>query len=364
MILRFIAAALAAVLAVSAAEAAPKGLKDVRHVFIIVLENQNYEAIFGPMTVAPYLGRVLPKKGAMFNNYYATGHASLGNYITMISGQPQAPTTIADCHAYVDFTLKGQPAPIDAQGIATGDGCIYPAAVKTIADQLEANHLTWHGYMEDMGNDPGREGTKCARPVTGGNGVLPATATDAYAYRHNPFIYFHSIVDREESCNENVVNFSSLARDLKKVETTANYVFITPNVCNDGHDAPCKDGRPGGLVTANKWLKLWVPRILGSPAYKKDGLLIITFDEAGSDASACCNEPVGPNVKAPGYYGPGGGRIGAILLSPFIKPGTVVNVPINHYGMLRSVEDIFSLSYLGYAADPSLATFAFAFPTP
>ena len=341
--------------------APPRGMSAVRHVFIVVLENQNFDAIFGPATVAPYLGRELPRKGAMLNNYYATGHASLGNYLTMISGQPQAPTTIADCRVYVDFTLKGAPAPIDA-GIATGDGCIYPGAVKTLPDQLEAKHLTWRGYMEDMGKDPSREAARCARPAIGGNGLLKATATDAYAYRHNPFIYFHSIIDRDPVCDSNVVNFSSLARDLRSVETTANYVFITPNVCNDGHDAPCTDGRPGGLVTANAWLKEWIPRILASPAYKKDGLLIVTFDEAQSDATACCNEPTGPNVTAPGYYGPGGGRIGAILLSPFIKPGTVVNVPINHYGMLKSVEDIFALPHLGYAADPSLATFAFAFP--
>jgi hypothetical protein len=236
--------------------------------------------------------------------------------------------------------------------------------VKTLADQLEEKHLTWRGYMEDMGKDPAREAMHCARPASGGDGVLPATATDAYAYRHDPFVYFHSIVDREESCNENVVNFDNLARDLKQIATTPNYVFISPSVCNDGHDAPCKDGRPGGLVTANAWLKIWVPRIMASPAYKKDGLLIVTFDEAKDDATACCNEPTGPNVAAPGYYGPGGGRIGAILLSRFIKPGTVVNVPINHYGMLRSVEDIFGLPYLGYAADPALNTFSFAFAPP
>ena len=363
MIPRFVKALMgAAALLLCAAPAT--ALPPIQHVFIIVLENQNYDAIFGPATVAPYLGRVLPKKGAMLNNYYATGHASLGNYITMVSGQPEAPTTIADCHKYVDFTLNGAPSPVDSAGIATGDGCVYPGSVKTVADQLEAKHLTWRGYMEDMGKDPAREGQRCARPAMGGDGVLPATATDAYAYRHNPFIYFHSIVDREESCNENVVNFDSLQRDLKKVATTANYTFITPNVCNDGHDAPCKDGRPGGLVTANTWLKIWVPRIMASPAYKKDGLLIVTFDEAKDDATACCNEPTGPNVTAPGYKGPGGGRIGAILLSRFIKPGTVVDAPINHFGMLRSVEDIFGLSYLGYAADPTLNTFSLAFPPP
>ena len=99
------------------------------------------------------------------------------------------------------------------------------------------------------------------------------------------------------------------------------------------------------------------PRIIASPAYKKDGLLVVTFDEAKDDATACCNEPTGPNVTAPGYSGPGGGRIGAILLSRFIKPGTVVNVPINHYGMLRSVEDIFGLDHLGYAGRAGLKAF-------
>jgi hypothetical protein len=353
----------AVVLAATAASQAG-ALPPIKHVFIIVLENQDYARIFGADTVSPYLGLELPRKGAMLNNYYATGHASLGNYVTMISGQPEAPTTQADCHKYVDFTLAGAPSPIDKDGIAQGDGCVYPAGVKTIADQLEEKHLTWRGYMEDMGKDPSREAATCARPQIGGSGVSKATATDAYAYRHNPFVYFHSIVDRKAVCDANVVNFDHLARDLKQVSTTPNYVFLTPNVCNDGHDAPCADGRPGGLVTANEWVKTWVPRIMASPAYKKDGLLIVTFDEAGSDASACCNEPTGPNTNAPGRFGPGGGRIGAILLSRFIRPGTVVNVPMNHYGMLKSVEDIFGLPYLGYANDPQLATFAFAFTAP
>jgi hypothetical protein len=280
----------------------------------------------------------------------------------MISGQPEAPATIADCRVYVDFTLNGAPSPIDSDGIAKGDGCVYPAKVKTVVDQLEEKGFTWRGYMEDMGKDPAREAPTCARPAIGGNGVLPATPTDAYAYRHDPFVYFHSVVDRKAVCDANVVSFATLRSDLKSIATTPNFVFIVPNVCNDGHDAPCKDGRPGGLVTANAWVKTWIPRIMASLAFKQDGLLIVTFDEAAKDASACCNEPTGPNVEKPGYYGPGGGRVGAILLSPFIKPGTVVNVPINHYGLLKSVEDIFGLTHLGYSADPSLATFAFAFP--
>src|ERR1700690_1587528 len=103
---RFVLAlASAAALLVGATPAS--ALPPIKHVFIIVLENQDYAKIFGADTVAPYLGLDLPKKGAMLNNYYATGHASLGNYVTMISGQPESPTSQADCRKYVEFTLNG-----------------------------------------------------------------------------------------------------------------------------------------------------------------------------------------------------------------------------------------------------------------
>jgi hypothetical protein len=55
--------------------------------------------------------------------------------------------------------------------------------------------------------------------------------------------------------------------------------------------------------------------------------------------------------------GPGGGRTGAVLLSRFIKPGTVSKVPYNHYSLLRSVEDVFGLPHLGYAGRAGLASF-------
>ena len=55
--------------------------------------------------------------------------------------------------------------------------------------------------------------------------------------------------------------------------------------------------------------------------------------------------------------GPGGGRVGAVLLSPFIKPGTVSTVNYNHYSMLRSFEDLFGLSHLGDASMPQVKSF-------
>lgn len=68
---------------------------------------------------------------------------------------------------------------------------------------------------------------------------------------------------------------------------------------------------------------------------------MITFDEAGNDhqAAACCGEkdslgyadPSHPNTNEPGLFGPGGGRVGAVALSPFIKPGTKSDAAYNHY---------------------------------
>jgi hypothetical protein len=148
-----------------------------------------------------------------------------------------------------------------------------------------------------------------------------------------------------------VVGLDMPTKDLASPANTPNYVFITPDLCNDGHDAPCANGQPGGLAQADAFLRQWVPRITGSPAFKnQNGLLMVTFDEAETDdASSCCGEIPGPGSPLPGISGMGGGDVGAVLLSPCIAPGTVSQTPYNHYTMLRSVEDLFGLSHLGYA---------------
>ena len=359
-----------------AADAMPKP----KHVFIIVLENKDYDVTFGPKSPALYLN-ALARKGALLKNYYGIGHNSLDNYIAMVSGQAPNHLTQEDCQDFVDFKPAG---PLDADGQAVGAGCIYPANVRTVAGQMEkaGTKLTWKGYMEDMGNDPNREDPVCGRPrKIRPDSTQHARKGDQYAARHNPFIYFHEL---DADCAKHVVNLSQLAKDLEKLETTPNYAFITPNLCNDGHDEPCVDNQPGGLISADRFLMQYVPMILNSPAFKHDkdkkkyngGLLIVTFDEAevyirnnkleDGDVSACCDEPSGPNIagtvfgnvnKGPGIAGPGGGRVGAVLVSGYIKEGTVSDVPYNHYSLLRSIEDFFGLEHLGYAGQNGLKSF-------
>ncbi len=290
------------------------------HVFVINLENEGFAAVWGEESVARYLNDSLVPKGKLLTNYYATSHVSLGNYITEISGQPSNPSTNADCVVYTEYE--------------NGKGCVYPASVKTIADQLRDAGLTWKSYQEDMT-------TPCRHPKIGsGDTTVAARKGDQYATRHNPFVYFHSIIDSPD-CVKNVVDLKALPIDLASAATTPNLSFITPNLCHDGHDAPCVDGEPGGLTSADAWLKEWVPRILASPAYKANGIVVITLDEAeGADAGAACC----------GQKGSGGGRVGALVISPKVAPAQIDDTPYNHHSLFCGMEQIFGLPKLDATA--------------
>jgi hypothetical protein len=350
----------------------------IRHVFVIMLENNDYSATFGDPSADPYLAQTLPSQGMLVKNYYGVGHYSNDNYIGFISGQPPNSDNQLDCIGGFDNFPAGDGQ--GANGIQQGAGCVYPSAVSTLANQLDADGLTWKGYMEDMGNDPSREAANCGHPAVGASDPsFTAEAADGYATRHDPFVYFHSIIDNTAECDQNVVPLgdtsgnlpagalpgtTGLVTDLQSVATTPNFSFITPNLCDDGHDYPCTNttgaGQGGGSSVGdiNQWLETWVPIITSSPAFKQDGLLEITFDEAeqgpvGLDTTACCGETQGPAADSGGNGtdGPGGGKIGAVLISPFITAGSVApkSDSYNHYSSLASIEDLFGLPHLGEA---------------
>jgi phosphatidylinositol-3-phosphatase len=340
------------------ARAASAGMPPIRHVFIIVLENESASVTFGANTPAPYLARTLTSEGAYLPHYYGIGHASNDNYIAMISGQAPNVDNQADCQVFGNF-----PAAITgAYGQQEGAGCVYPSNIKTIGSELDSAGDTWRDYNQSMGDVPSRESAECGHPAVGTQDHTQTEAAgDPYATRHDPFVYFHSIIDDQAYCDEHVVNLNDLTTDLRSASTTPNYVFITPDLCGDGHDPVCtgEPSREGGFGGIEQFLEQWVPAITRSPAFTtQNGLLIITFDEsAESDTSSCCGEIPGPGSPLPGLSGKGGGDVGAVLLSPCIKPGTVSETPYNHYSMLRSVEDIFGVPHLGYSQLPGETDF-------
>jgi len=350
----------------SAAPGGHRGLSAVRHVWVIELENQGYAQSFGTPAADPYLAKTLPRMGALLENYFAIGHASADNYIAQVSGQAPTLATQADCPVWIPFPGHVVAGPYHQ---VLGEGCVYPAAVPTLGSQLSAAGRSWAAYLQDMGNDPGRDNTvstvrgpACGHPATGSiDHTERAERGDQYAARHDGFAFFRSVTANPAFCAAHILSFRPLPGDLARAGATPAVSFLAPNLCNDGHDATCADGAPGGLAQADRFLARWVPVIMAAPAYRDGGLIVITFDE-GSDAAACCGETSGispshPNVPLPGKTGPGGGRIGAVLLSPLIRPGTVSAVPYNHYSLLRTIEDIFGLPHLGDAAMPQARSF-------
>jgi hypothetical protein len=322
----------------------------VGHVFVINIENKSFRATWGPYSQAPYLSRTLRAKGVLLKNYYGTAHHSLGNYLAQISGQGPDYAIQHDCGRYTAF--RGTGRTVAPQQIV-GNGCVYPASVKTIADQLGAVGLGWRGYLQDMA-------TPCQHPRLGA--VDPwhvAKPSEQYATRHNPFVYFHAIIDHPAYCKRHVVPLNVMTHDLAAVSTTPRLSYITPDLCSDGHDAPCVDGRPGGLASVNAFLKSYVPKILASPAFRRDGMLVITADESDgsrSDSTACCGETA-VNTPRAGILGPGGGRIGALVISHRTTPGTHTAAAYNHYSLLGSLEDVFGVAHLGYARAASVHRF-------
>jgi hypothetical protein len=192
--------------------ALPPGKVD--HILVIEFENEGYDLTFGPGSPATYLNGTLRKQGELLQNYYAIGHNSLDNYIAQVSGQSPTESDCADNGFAFANVTPGTPDADQAfnPGHVDGEGCVYPASVKTIASQLDAKYppnpathvAAWRAYEQDVGNTPPRDGgspdatggTDCAHPALGATDTAEvATAADQYTTRHNPFVWFHSVID-------------------------------------------------------------------------------------------------------------------------------------------------------------------------
>lgn len=286
------------------------------HVFVIALTTSSYRAAFGPGSPAHYLNRKLRPQGVLLSGYRTLGGSELPDYLAMVSGQPPNADTRKDCPIYAEFPTSVKAS---SDGQVSAAGCVYPNTVLTIADQATAAGNQWKAYLAGMNS------ATCVHANSNApdDGALPGAGSD-YDTRHNPFLYFHSLLDLG-GCSSDDVGLQSLTKDLRKPKRTPNYAFIAPGLCDEPSAGACPDNGPTGLAGEDAFLKRSVPAILASPAYKQGGVLIIAF------------------AKAPAANGSGPVRTGALILSPKVKAGSTVPTSYNPYSVLRSVEDL-----LGY----------------
>jgi uncharacterized protein YjdB len=198
------------------------------HVFVVLEENTNYADV--TTTSMPYLMGLAAQYG-LATQYYAVTHPSIGNYLMLTTGQ-----IITNDDSYSSPSI-------------TADNVVR---------QLLAAGKTWKAYAEDL-------------PSVGY--VTMGVEVGTYAARHNPLVYLSDVHDNPTQAN-NVVPFTQFATDLT-ANTLPNYSFIVPNLCNDAHDC--------ALGTADSWLKTNIDPLVKSAQFQQDGLLLILFDESGSD---------------------------------------------------------------------------------
>jgi hypothetical protein len=310
----------------------------IKHVWLIILENKSFDATFTGLNNNTYLWKTLPSQGVLLKNYYGTGHFSLDNYTALVSGQAAQPDTQADCPFYDQFGSTvdtsgdlfhnpnyGQAvSAAGPNGAPATSGCVYPPSVPTLFNQLDAAHVSWKGYAQDLGNPDASSTGTLANPGTGqshsagvsacgapfatpgptGSTAFPnpgsANATDQYVPKHFPFPWFDSILNSGDCNAAHIANLfdpsNGLATDLQSEATTPAFSWISPNNCSDAHDAVCHGNNlsggfvddntanppvnyTGGLYASDLFLQHVIPEIEASQAFKDGGLIDVTFDE-------------------------------------------------------------------------------------
>jgi hypothetical protein len=370
----------------------PIKLPPIKHVWVIALSGASFSAALADPTADPYLAKQLVPKGTLLSNYELSSSSELGNGIALLSGQSVNLDTEQNCPTYSEL----QPPTINATtGLAEGVGCVYPAAVKTLADELTAGSLSWKAYVQDMeegapasGTAP-TAGTQSGASATQGAGApsgtsqpagtpsapqagssLSATSTtpgaqsqptsavtcrrpelgtpdpnhtpapgDPYLTYRNPFVYFDSLLS-EGACASNDVDLSRLQASLATPADTPSLSWIAPSACNDGSAAACAPGSLAGLAPADAFLKEVVPQILATSAYSREGLIVIVPDSPPASPASAATKPVG-----------------ALLLSPFVRSGARVAESFNDFSLSKSISLLFGVLPLGHANDQATVSF-------
>jgi phosphatidylinositol-3-phosphatase len=256
-------------------------------VFTIVMENHSYADVIGSAN-APYINSLLPTSAVAAGYHDSYVHPSEPNYIWMVAGQnfgvlndqdPGPPTNIIESKSH-------------------------------FADQLEARGLTWKSYQQSMGQPCGL--------VSHGN----------YAVKHNPFAYFADIngwdgttFQPSARCDQHIVDYSQLAADLASGQVP-DYVFITPDLEHDMHN--------GSEAAADTWLSQELPKIMASDAYRRGGVIFLTWDE-------------GTFQKDDPPF---------IVISPLAKPGFVSQTDYDTSSFLKTVQAILGVEALPCAQTP------------
>jgi len=270
----------AAVVGMMLPTAADARMHRLHHVWVFVMENHSLGQILGNPQ-APFLNR-MARRHQVATQFYAPSHPSLPNYLAMISGSTQG---------------------------CSSDRCKGGYTGPTIARQLTQNGYRWQGFFEGLprrgylGDDHG-----------------------GYVRHHNPFVYFKSVTSKPRQ-RRHLRRFRAFPSSLRRPPALS---FIVPNNSHNMHS--------GSIRAGDGWLAHWVGRVQRSAGYRRDGTILIVWDEGHNDASGCC------------LRGIHGGRVPLLIITPHAHSRHRLRRPTTTYSLLDTLEAGFRLPDLGLAA--------------
>lgn len=172
--------------------------------------------------------------------------------------------------------------------------------VRHIGDLLEDKGLEWRVYAEQF---PGN----CYLGATSGN----------YVRKHVPFLSFVNVQSSPSRCAK-VINSAAFDRDFSSGQLP-QYIMYVPDMKNDGHNTSAE--------YADRWLSQRFGPVLSNAKFMANTIFILTFDESD-------------NKRLPN-------RVFTLIFGGPIKSGVVNSSALNHYSLLRMIEDNFGLNHLG-----------------
>lgn len=179
-----------------------------------------------------------------------------------------------------------------------GDKPAYAAKVPTLIDRLTGGGQAWKAYVDTA-------------PLAAGESLC---APGSPLADRNPLLRFASIATSSE-CGSQVAPIEQLARDVATPDAAPALSYLVPAAEHDGTDAAGTDA----------WARTTIETIRASKAYADGGLIVVLGGAAAPDAT-----------QPPG----------ALLVSPFVKPGATQGAALDVYGLTRTIETFFSLPAL------------------
>jgi phosphatidylinositol-3-phosphatase len=321
----------------------------LQHIFYIMMENHSVSEILDNTDDAPYLNQLAKSYGVALH-YFGVTHPSLLNYLAAISGDFQG--IWDDCAAGAAVTCEPEAfgSSLTRDQAVSASNRPHMFSGQTLVDQLESHHLTWKAYMQSM-------------PSTGYTGG----STALYAQKHNPFVYFMTIRNSPARM-QRIVPLTQFDQNMKS-GNVANFIWITPDLCNDMHGVssesaqalgiPACASSDGIIARGDKFIHTIVPEIMSSPAWNEGAAILIPWDESDSSSDGCCKSPIGVDGVTLG-----GGNVPLIVITSKAPRHIMIrDRSFNHYTLLATIEQMWGLGCLGNTCglrNPDLLTRLFA----